>query len=54
VTTCVACQPPEPVPDARLLDHVRLMHPGVWDGLDRWPDGQPVIIDDTLQPADFT
>jgi hypothetical protein len=37
-----------------ILDHIRLLHPGAWDdGFDRWPDGTMVVLDPTLQPADF-
>jgi len=41
------------VPES-TIEHIRLLHPDVWDGPpDTWPDGQPVIINDTLTPEDF-
>jgi hypothetical protein len=37
-----------------MWDHLRVMHPDAWgDGPARWPDGEPVIVDKTLDPADF-
>ena len=33
-----------------ILDHVRLMHPDVWEGIEKWPDGGIVVnpaIEDT-------
>ena len=34
-----------------IEDHLITAHDV--EPLDRWPDGQPVIIDSTLEPADF-
>lgn len=51
---CYLHQPPEPVPDVELLDHMRVLHPDVWgDGPERWPDGRIVVYDTTLEPGDF-
>ena len=39
---------------AAIEDHARLLHPAQWgDGLERWPDGRPVVYDTTLEPEDF-
>jgi hypothetical protein len=46
---CLLCQ--EDVP--AILEHLRVLHPAHWDGLGQWPDGAPVVVDDTLVPADF-
>jgi hypothetical protein len=51
--TCLLCQPPAMV-GTGILDHLRVLHPDAWDdGFDRWPDGTMVVLDETLQPADF-
>lgn len=36
-----------------ILDHLRLIHPDQWEEPPRWPDGRRVVIDETLDPADF-
>ena len=37
------------------LDHLRVMHPHQYgDGPDMWPDGTLVVIDQTLEPTDFS
>lgn len=37
-----------------ILDHLRVLHPEEYgDGPERWPDGQPVVIDETLTPDAF-
>lgn len=52
--TCLLCQPPEVVGPA-ILEHLRLFHPDAYgDGPQRWPDGRLVVVDQTLDPADFT
>lgn len=52
--TCLLCQPPEVVSDD-ILDHLRVVHPEAYgDGFMRWPDGRLVVVDQTLDPADFT
>ena len=35
-----------------LLDHLRVEH-GFYEEMERWPDGELVIIDETLQPHEF-
>jgi hypothetical protein len=54
VGECRICEPPEPVPDHDLVDHVRVLHPAVWDALARWPDGAVVISYDEFGPDDIT
>lgn len=49
---CHLCN--EDVPTTKLLDHVRLLHPDVYEEPETWPDGRRVVYDDTLRPADFT
>jgi len=54
VGTCHVCRPPAYVDDEEAMDHLRLMHPDEWgDGPQRWPDGQVVVHDETLEPEDF-
>jgi hypothetical protein len=49
---CHVCE--EDVPTHDLLGHLRVMHPDVYgDGPELWPDGQVVILDDSLTPEDF-
>lgn len=53
--TCWVCQPAAWVDDEEILDHLRLMHPDMWeDGPQRWLDGALVVYDATLEPDDFT
>jgi len=35
-----------------LMGHLRGAH-GIEDDIQTWPDGQPVVIDLTLEPVDF-
>jgi hypothetical protein len=52
--TCLLCQPPEEV-GASILEHLRIVHPDAYgDGPQRWPDGRLVVVDQTLEPANFT
>jgi hypothetical protein len=37
-----------------LLAHLRCEHPEVPGEIECWPDGEPVIVDESLTPADFT
>lgn len=38
-----------------VTDHLRLLHPEHYgDGPERWPDGQIVVYDTTLDSQDFT
>jgi hypothetical protein len=49
---CDLCH--EPVEDDHLLEHLRLLHPDDYeDGPERWPDGDIVVHDQTLEPKDF-
>ncbi len=49
---CQLC--PETMPATKAMDHLRVMHPDAYgDGPVTWPDGQPVIIDMTLEPHEF-
>lgn len=51
ILDCQLCG--DQVPLDRAEDHVRVFHPDDYKPLQRWPDGTPVIIDDTLEPKDF-
>lgn len=50
---CLLCQ--ETVSDEALADlsHLRLMHPDRYEEPILWPDGEPLIVDCTLEPDDF-
>lgn len=37
-----------------ILDHLRLMHPAQYQEPETWPDGSFVVVDQTLDPKDFT
>lgn len=37
---------------ADIVNHLRRDH-GVTEPFERWPDGEPVIEDTTLEPGDF-
>jgi len=52
--TCYLHDPPEHVDDELLYHHNRLMHPDVYTHVERWPDGEIVVADHTLEPDDFT
>jgi len=52
MATCHLCG--DNPPDLEMWEHLRVMHPAEWgDGPARWPDGEPVIHDLTLEPDDF-
>jgi hypothetical protein len=36
-----------------LLSHISVYHPDLYEPIETWPDGQPVVIDTTLEPEDF-
>jgi hypothetical protein len=42
-----------PSTSADLLAHLEAEHADMWAGIERWPDGAPVVVDTTLDPADF-
>ena len=48
---CNLCR--KQMPTEELLEHVRLLHPDDYEPVQTWSDGQPVIIDNTLEPEDF-
>lgn len=51
---CHLCPPGDQnVPDDVLLTHLRVLHPDLYEGVDLWPDGRPVIVDLDLQPQEF-
>lgn len=38
-----------------IFEHLATEHPEVFaEGIARWPDGEPVVIDSTLEPEDFS
>jgi hypothetical protein len=46
---CALCN--EHLPIIEILNHVRVFHPNDYgDGIDVWPDGNPVIIDTDPSP----
>lgn len=47
---CAICL--EWLPLELIMGHLRGAH-GIEDDLATWPDGSPVIIDQTLEPGDF-
>lgn len=49
---CGICDPPRHVEIGALVDHFRIVHDQIVD-VERWPDGDAVVIDDTLDPEDF-
>ena len=34
-------------------DHFRVLHPDVYEEMQKWPDGDPVVVDESLTPASF-
>jgi hypothetical protein len=34
-------------------DHFRVLHPDVYEQIGRWPDGAPVVVDNSLTADDF-
>lgn len=53
MATCSLCG--ARYPDQDMLSHIEAAHPALAADatLERWPDGTPVIIDNTLKPEDF-
>lgn len=49
---CQLCAPPRKVELEVLLDHLRIVHDRVFEP-ETWPDGELVVIDQTLEPRDF-
>lgn len=53
MATCHRCN--EHPDDCEILEHMRVMHPDDYgDGPTTWPDGGLFIVDETLEPSDFT
>lgn len=51
---CFKCSPPAHVPDEEMGQHLLDVHGiDVEAEVERWPDGAPVIIDNTLEADDF-
>jgi hypothetical protein len=54
---CFACDPDAGVyvPDEQLGGHMAELRPDVWEGIQEavWPDGGLIIVDQSLEPADF-
>ena len=53
---CFVCHPEGvSVPDDQLGEHMAEHHPEVWKEMQEavWPDGAPIIVDETLEPSDF-
>lgn len=48
---CEVCG--EPVPTLELIRHLALLHPDVYEPVELWPDGRPVVLDTTLEPEEF-
>lgn len=42
---CLVCE--EDVPSEELVDHLRVMHPDVYESPLEWPDGKRVVIDES-------
>lgn len=49
---CNLCDPPRRIELESLLEHMRFVHDRIIE-VARWPDGEPVIVDQTLEPCDF-
>lgn len=47
---CAICL--EWMPLELIMGHIRGAH-GIDEELSAWPDGEPVIVDNTLEPGDF-
>lgn len=51
---CFVCEPPRNLPDGDFHEHMLVAHGiDVEAEVQRWSDGQPVIVDKTLEPEDF-
>lgn len=49
---CNLCVPPQRLPIEEILMHLRVEH-DLDAEIATWPDGQFVIVDETLEPSDF-
>lgn len=50
---CHLCVPEAEVPDEEILVHLAEVHGYDLDSIERWPDGEVVIHDESLTPEDF-
>jgi hypothetical protein len=50
---CNLCESPKRVPLDELFQHLREVH-DFHEEPATWPDGEWVIVDETLEPTDFT
>lgn len=54
MVTCLACAPPRNVAGHALMEHLRILHPVIYQQIERWPDGTPVVMDQTADsPANI-
>ena len=51
---CLLCRPPKIMRAEDLREHLRDVHGMDPKDIATWPDGAPVVVDDTLRPSDFT
>lgn len=50
---CHLCPDEPPFTTAgAILHHLRVCHPSVWEGIDRWPDGSIVWHDSNPTPEE--
>lgn len=50
---CTICMRMYPGGIAAGIEHLKHRHPEEYDTVLKWPDGTPVVVDETLQPEDF-
>ena len=50
---CNVCEPPRRLPLTAIGEHLLDEHGIDVDDATRWPDGELVIVDKTLEPEDF-
>lgn len=48
---CALCD--EAMPPESLLEHLAQRHDFDVAGVRAWPDGEPMVVDETLEPEDF-
>ena len=49
---CNLCEPPRRIALDALSEHFHVVHDLTLE-VATWPDGSPVVIDQTLEPCDF-
>lgn len=48
IINCHPCGEPLEVNNlAEVEDHIRVIHPDLYEPVEKWPDGAPVIYDET-------